>query len=245
MELYIEGALSATSDFIVAGRQSGPLPEIFSNIRHTTADSLSAARLAPASSAFPSAIPRLYAQFDWRLIAAGTPWTLRWLVDDQIFFQSTNPWLTVESGSDFTVSLPNPPDGSYKLQLLVNNLKLAEQEAVVGIGQLPIDRLAQYEGAILSGKVIDAATRRGIPSVTIVLIGELYAASEFEWREDQLFALATTDRNGNFQFARPLAFDTFYSIIIEADGYIPHAADRFRFTTDQPYADIEIAMVRG
>lgn len=245
MELYIEGALSATSDFIVAGRQSGPLPEIFGNIRHTTADSPSAARLAPASSTFPSAIPTLYAQFDWRQIAAGTPWTLRWLVDDQIFFQATNPWLTIESGSDFTVSLPNPPDGSYKLQLLVNNLKLAEQEAIVGIGQLPIDRLAQYEGAILSGRVIDAATRRGIPSVTIVLIGEFYAASEFEWREDQLFALATTDRNGNFQVARPLAFDTFYSIVIEADGYIPHAADRFRFTTDQPYAEIEIVMVRG
>ena len=38
LELYIDDALSATSDFIVAGRPAGPLPEIFSNIRHTTAD---------------------------------------------------------------------------------------------------------------------------------------------------------------------------------------------------------------
>jgi hypothetical protein len=245
LELYIEGALSATSDFVVAGAPAGPLPEIFGNIRYTTADTLVAARSAAPSSSFPSSIPALFAQFDWRQIAAGTPWTLRWLVDDQAFFQATGPWLTIESGTNFAVSLPNPPDGSYKLQLLVKNLKLAEQEAVIGIGQLPIDRLAQYEGAILSGKVIDSATRRGIPSVTIVLISEDYAASEFEWKEDQVFALATTDRNGQFQFARPLAFDTYYSIVIEADGYIPHAADEFDFSVDQPYADIEIAMVRG
>lgn len=245
LELYIEGALSATSDFIVGGRQAGPLPAIFGNIRHATADTPTAARRAPAASSFPSSIPALYALFDWQQIAAGTPWTLRWFVDGQVFFQSTGPWVTVESGTDFTLALRNPPDGSYRLQLLVSNLKLSEQEAVIGIGQLPIDRLADYDGTILSGTVIDAATRLGIPSVTIALIGEDYAASEFEWREDQLFALATTDRNGDFQFARPLAFDTFYSIVIEADGYIPHAADEFDFAPDEPYADIEIAMVRG
>ncbi len=245
LELYIEGALSATSDFFVSGRPAGPLPEIFTRLRHTTADAPAAARQAPASSSFPTSIPMLYALFDWHQLAAGTPWTLRWLVDDQVFFERTNPWLTIESGADFTVSLKDPPDGSYKLQLLVNNLKLVEEEVIVGIGQLPIDRLARFEGAILSGKVYDAATGQGIPSVTIAMISADYTASEFEWREDQLFALATTDRNGDFQFARPLAFDTYYSVVIEADGFIPHAADEFRFLADQPYADIEIAMVRG
>ena len=81
--------------------------------------------------------------------------------------------------------------------------------------------------------------------MTIVLINEAFAASEFEWRDEQVFALATTDRNGDFQFARPLAFDTFYSVVIEADGYIPHAADEFAFGADQPYVDIAIEMVRG
>ena len=245
LELYIDGALSATSDFFVSGQPAGPLPQIFTGLRHTAADSASEARQAPAASSFPAATPALYALFDWHQLAAGTPWTLRWLVDDQVFFESTNPWLTVESGSDFTVALANPPDGNYKLQLLVNNLKLIEQEVTVGIGQLPIDRLARFEGTILSGKVFDAATGRGLPSVTIVLISADYTAAEFEWREDQIYALATSDRNGNFLFARPLEFDTFYSVVIEADGYIPHAADEFAFAADQPYADIEIAMVRG
>lgn len=245
LELYIDGALSATSDFFVSGRPAGPLPEIFTRLRHTTAETSIAARQAPALSSFPASIPALYALFDWHQLAAGTPWTLRWLVDGQVFFETTNPWLTIESGSDFTVALRNPPDGSYKLQLLVNNLKLIEQEVTVGIGQLPIDRLAQFEGTVLSGAVYDAATGRGLPSITIAMISADYTASEFEWREDQIYALATTDRNGDFQFARPLAFDTFYSVVIEADGFIPHAADEFRFFADQPYADIEIAMVRG
>jgi len=245
LELYVDGALSATSDFFVSGRPAGPLPEIFTRLRHTTADTPAAARNAPALSSFPTSIPTLYALFDWHQLAAGTPWTLRWLVDDQVFFESTNPWHTIESGADFTVSLANPPDGSYKLQLLVNSLKLIEQEVTIGIGQLPIDRLARFEGAILSGKVFDAAAGIGMPSTTIVLISADFTASEFEWREDQIYALATTDRNGNFQFARPLAFDTLYSVVIEADGFIPHAADEFYFSADQPYADIEIAMVRG
>jgi len=245
LELYIGGALSATSDFIVAGRPAGPLPEIFTNIRHTSVDSPLAARAAPSSTSFPGSIQGLYALFDWRQIAPGTPWTLRWLVDDQAFFQATQPWLTVDSGRDLTVWIDQPPDGSYKLQLLVNNLKLAEEEVTIGIGQLPIDRLSQSEGTILSGKIIDATTRIGIPSVTIVLVSEDYAASEFLWREDQIFALATSDRNGDFQFARPLAFDTYYSMVIEADGYIPLAADEFDFSADQPYAEIEIAMAPG
>ena len=245
LELYVAGALSATSDFVVAGRQGAPLPAIFGNVRYTSADNPVAAQTAPAASSFPASTAALFALFDWQQIAAGTPWTLRWLVDDQAFFQTTMPWMSVNAGNDFTVSLLNPPDGNYRLQLLVNNLLLIEEEATVGIGQLPIDRFAELEGAILSGRVRDAATRSGIPSVTIVLISEDYAASEFEWTQEQVVALATTDRNGAFQFARPLAFDTPYSVVIEADGYIPHAADEFQFSADQPYVDITIEMVRG
>ncbi len=245
LELYIEGALSATSDFVVAGQQGAPLPDLFRNLRYAAADTPGAALRAQAASSFPASVNALHALFDWQQIALGTPWTLRWLVDDQAFFQSTQPWTREENGRDFIISIVNPPEGNYRLQLLVNNLPLVETAATVGIGQLPIDRLAELQGLILSGRVIDAANGNGIPSVTIVLIGEAYAAAEFEWTQEQVVALATSDRNGDFQFDRPLAFDTPYSVVIEADGYIPHAADLFRFSADQPYVDITIEMVRG
>ncbi len=245
LELYIEGALSATSDFVVAGQQGAPLPDLFRNLRYSSADTPAAARTAQAASSFPASVNALHALFDWQQIAVGTPWTLRWLVDDQAFFQATRPWTRADAGSDFTVSIASPPEGNYRLQLLVNNLLLVEAAATVGIGQLPIDRLAELQGLILSGRVLDAANGSGIPSVTIVLIGEAYAAAEFEWTQEQVVALATSDRNGDFQFDRPLAFDTPYSVVIEADGYIPLAADQFLFSADQPYVDITIELVRG
>ena len=245
LELYVEGALSATSDFYVAGRQGSPLPLVFSNLLFVSAETPFEARAAPAASSFPSSIPALFATFDWQLIESGTPWALSWLVDDQEFFRFADTWKASDSGSDFTIALPNPPDGNYQLRLFVNNLLLAEETAIVGIGQLSIDRFAEFAGAVLSGKVIDAATNRGVPSLSIILISEDFAASEFEWDQEQVVALATTDRNGNFQFARPLAFNTPYSVVIEADGYIPHAADFFEFKPEQPNANITIQMVRG
>lgn len=245
LELYSDGSLSATSDFVVAGQPGSPLPSIFQNLRLAAASSATAARSTPPASSFPSGIPALYALFNWQSLAAGTDWTLRWLVDDQAFFQQTNPWLNAESGSDYTLALANPPDGKYTLQLLINDLQLAETEAIVGIGQLPIDRFAEAEGATLAGTVVDAATMSGIPSVTIVLISEDFAVSDFEWRREQVFDVATTDRNGDFQFGRALAPDAPYSIVIEADGYLPLAADEFSFGAGQPYVDIQIELVSG
>ena len=109
LELYIEGALSATSDFVVAGNPGGPLPLIFENLRFAAAADPLSARQAPASSGFPGAVPSLYAMFDWQRIAPGTPWTVRWLVDDLAFYEVSSPWQTAETGSDFTISLANRP----------------------------------------------------------------------------------------------------------------------------------------
>lgn len=245
LELYLEGALSATSDFFVAGSHGAPLPRVFDNLRFASAGSPSEARSAPAAASFPSAIASLFALFDWHRIQAGTPWTIRWLVDDQVFFETSDRWSLPDSGTGFALTLAQPPDGSYELQLLVNNLLLADVSATVGIGQLPIDRFAQFDGTVLSGTVNDAATKRGIPNVTIVLISEDFAASEFEWTQEQVVDLVTSDRHGAFQFSRPLAFDTQYSVVIEADGYIPHAADGFSFNQSQPNVNITIEMVRG
>ena len=243
--LYVQGALSATSDFVVAGLPAGPLPQIFTKARYSSGPTAFAALDAPAMTSFPDSIPTLYALFDWQRIAPGTPWTVRWLVDGQAFFEATYPWVTVETGANFLMSVDAPPDGSYELQALVNNLQVLEMTATVGIGQLPIDRFAEIEGAVFGGRVLDAATQLGIPSVTIILISEDYSASDFEWKQEQVSALATTDRNGDFQFDRPLSFDTPYSVVIEAEGYLPLAADGFEFGSDERIADIQIELVRG
>jgi hypothetical protein len=227
LELYIEGALSATADFVVAGAQEGPLPIIFTNAHYTIAQTPFEALNTPSVSTFPNSIEVLYALFDWQQIAPGTVWTVRWLVDNELFFELTESWITVESGKGFLLSINNPPDGTYTVEFLVNDLQIIETTATIGIGQLPIDRFAEAEGTPFGGTIIDSATQNGISNVTAILISEDFSVSDFVWDQEQVFALATTDRNGDFQFDRPLTLDTPYSLVIEASGYLPVTVDGF------------------
>ena len=232
LELYINNALSATSDFIVAGAQEGPLPIIFTNAHFTIAQSPFEALNSPRVTSLPNSVDVLYALFDWQQIAPGTVWSVRWLVDGELFFESTEPWITTESGRGFLMSLNNPPDGTYRIELLVNDLQITEATATVGIGQLAIDRFAEAEGTPFSGIVIDAATQIGIPNITIILIREDFSISDFVWDQEQVFAIATTDRNGDFQFDRLLSLDTPYSLAIEASGYLPITVDGFELDAE-------------
>lgn len=245
LELYLNGGLSATADFIVAGAQEGPLPIIFTNPHFTSASSPFEALSSPAVSSFPNTVDSLYTLFDWQQIAPGTLWTLRWLVDNDVFYEKTEPWVTTESGSGFLTRISNPPDGTYEFQLLVNNLQIVSTSASVGIGQLPIDRFAEAQGTPFGGRVIDAATQSGIDEVTVILVSEDFSVSEFVWDQSQIFSIAITDQNGSFQFDRPLELEVPYSVVIEADGYLPITADGFELDEESPSPlNITIELVR-
>lgn len=235
--MYIDGRLAATSDFIIAGAQQGVYPQIFQNARFVSAASDEAAAAASPLSSFPNTISRLYGLFDWSQIAVGTPWTLRMSVDNDIFFNQTIPWNNPDSGQNFLVRLAATttiPDGTYQMDLLVNNVPLQSIRAQVGIGQLPIDRFAQASGVQLRGQILDAETGEGIPGVTFILISEAFSISDFLWREDQVYATAVTDRGGRFQVDRPLELRAPYSVMIAVDGYLPITADGFELDADTP-----------
>ena len=132
------------------------------------------------------------------------------------------------------------------MDLLINNVPLASTTAQVGIGQLPIDRFAQASGIQLNGLIYDAETGQGISGITFLLITEDYSVADFEWRQDQIYAIATTDRNGNFQVDRLLDFDTPYSVIVAAEGYLPITADGFELDRTMPNPfDLVIPLTRG
>ncbi len=242
LELYIGDRLAATSDFTIAGAQQGAFPEIFSNEHFTTAETPEAAITTAPISSFSDGVNTLYALFDWQQIARGTLWTIRWSVDNEPFYEQTTPWSGAESGQNFILGLTNRagiPDGTYKVDLLLNNVLLASTQAQVGIGQLPIDRFAQAAGVQLRGKIIDADTKTGIPGVTFVLISKDFSVEEFaeDRSQRQVYALAMTDSNGYFEIDRPLEFSTAtaqvaYSAFINAEGYLPVSADGLEVTTE-------------
>ena len=249
LELYIENRLSATADFIIAGTQQGVFPQVFSNTHFAAGNNVEEAIQASSANSFPNTIEALYGLFDWQQIATGTLWTLRISVDETVFYEQTTPWASIETGQNFVVRLTSNntiPDGTYRMELLINNVPLASASAQVGIGQLPIDRFAQASGVQLNGHIYDSETGEGVPGITFLLITEDYSVADFEWRQDQIYATAITDRNGNFQVDRLLEFDTPYSVIIAADGYLPITADGFELDSAMPNPfDLVIPLTRG
>jgi hypothetical protein len=235
LELYIDNSLSATADFIIAGAQQDAHTRVFQNMHFSTANSVAEAVNARPVSSFPNQLNTLYGLFDWEQLATGTPWTLRLTVDNNVFYEQTAPWGQNETGQDFLIritSQSNLPDGTYRMSILINNVLLIFADAQVGIGQLPIDRFAQAQGLQLQGQILDAETRQGIPNVSFIIISEDFSVGEFRWREDQIFARTVTDRNGNFQLDRLLQYETPYSVVVIAEGYLPIAADGYRFRLD-------------
>lgn len=237
LELYIDDVLSATADFTIAGARQDALPRIFSNTRFVVADSIEEAIAARPVTSFTNRVDQLYALFDWERIAGDTLWRMRWSVDGTIFYDQLIPWNNPSDGQNFAVRLTGPngvPDGTYRMELLINEREMERIEVQIGVGQLPIDPFAQPEGVLLRGQIIDADTRRGIPNVTFILISEEFSVSDFVWNEEQVYAMATTDRNGRFQLDRPLRYDAPYSVMIAADGYLPVPADGVEVTRETP-----------
>ncbi|MBC7870930.1 MAG: trypsin-like peptidase domain-containing protein [Chitinophagaceae bacterium] len=248
LTLYIEGKLSGLADFTVAGARDAAFSRVFSNARFVSANTPEEAIRATGISTFPSAISGIYALFDWEQLAPSTLWTLRWSVDDDVFFEETGPWRSLEMGQNYLLRLVGVngiPDGTYKMEIYINSVRLASVEAQVGIGQLPIDIFAQATGIQLRGRVIDAETTEGISGVTFILISENFSVEDFTWSQDQIYAIATTDSLGQFQIDRLLQFGAPYSVMIAADGYLPISADGFEVDaeTDNPL-EIVIPLTR-
>lgn len=237
VELYIEGKLAATSDFIIAGAQQGILPQIFSNSRFTTGAARPASGPTGSTRGSTVGAETLTARFDWQQIAPGTPWQLRLLVDDEPFFDRHLLWSAPSVGQDFVVqtsSAGSVPDGTWGMQLLINNVLLDSAEVQVGIGRLFVDRLASAAGLRLRGQVVDSQSGDGLEGIQLILLTEDYSISDFEWREDQIFAAARSDQNGNFEVQRLLQRNTPYSILVQAEGWLPLAADSYQFGDDAP-----------
>ncbi len=237
LEIYLDGRLSARSEFVVAGAQEGVLPVVFGQPYFAAAENPVDALVSNPITSLTNRVDKLYVVFDWQRIAPGTLWTMRWSVDGNVFFERTLPWNNTESGTGFVTQLFSPeglPDGTYQMDLFINGFQLASSSLSIGIGQLPIDRFTQAGGIQLRGEIVDGETKQGIPGVTFIMLTEEFSVSDFEWLESQIFAMATTDSSGRFAVDRPLQPEVPYSIIIAAEGYLPISADGVEVSEDGP-----------
>ncbi|MCC7209429.1 MAG: carboxypeptidase regulatory-like domain-containing protein, partial [Anaerolineae bacterium] len=228
LELYIADRLAATSDFIMAGGQVGISTEIFSNVVFATERGADGAPAGTVGATQASGVPSLYALFDWRDVAPGTPITWRWSVDDNLLFETTQDWQGASTGSRAWLALQTQSglaDGSYRLDLLVAGIVEASATARVGLGALPVAVFAVEQGVRLEGQISDAETGEGILGATIIVLRPTFDVADFTWQMSEVFAMAATDLSGRFAMARPLPDDEFYSVIVIANGYLPTSTD--------------------
>ena len=240
LELGVNNTLSATADFVVAGGAEASRPVIFTDLRVSTQQPGATETVQPARSEFPSGIETLVVFFDWRLIGPGTPWTWRWLIDGDPLIEVTEPWDAPPDGENYYLtldSLQGLPDGTYTLEISIQNVPLASVSARVGLGQLPVGTFASAEGVQMVGRITDAATGQGIPGAMFIVLRPEYSVEDFTWSQSQVLGTSLADSQGFYQVPVLLPRGTeddpvLYSILVRAEGYLPVSADAIPIAAD-------------
>jgi len=246
LELYIDGVLSATADFVVAGGAQAATSVIFSDFRFATEQS-GGQPTGPVRVDFPAGINRLYVFFNWRLIAPGTLWTRRWLVDGETLFEVTEPWNAPPEGTNFYTSrssLDTVPDGTYTFEISLADVTRATVSTRVGLGQLPVESFASASGVQMVGRITDAETGKGIVGAMFIVLKSEYSIEDFLWDQSQVLGYALADSEGRFQIDTLLPRGTtdeplLYSVLVRAKGYIPISADGI-IVSDRTESPVEI-----
>jgi len=234
LELYIDTRLAAMSDFTVAGARDPtlPLPRVFdrAQMRFVVAETPQDAIIARPITTFTNPLDTLYALFNWEQISPGTLWRMLWTVDEQPFYDQIVPWSQSENGQNYIAQLTSTdgiPDGTYRMELYIQDVLLGTVEVDIGIGQLPIDPFANPDGVTVNGQILNARTGLGIPNVTFIVISEDFSVADYTAQIEQVYTLGTTDRLGRFVLERPLQYGAPYSLYVSAYGYVPVTADGF------------------
>jgi hypothetical protein len=246
LELYVNSILSATADFVVAGGAEVNNAVIFTDFKFTT-EQISGVPTGPIRTDFPAGIEKLYVFFNWRLLAPGTMWTRRWLVDNDVLFEVTEPWDGAANGENYFVSLDSLstlPDATYGLEISIANVTRATVSAKVGLGQLPVGAFASAAGVQMIGRITDAETGEGIPGAMFIVLKSEYSVEDFLWDQSQVLGVSLADSEGRFQIAELLPRGTLeepllYSVLARAEGYLPVSADGI-IVTDRTESPVEI-----
>lgn len=254
LELYIAGRLSATSDFTLAGLADGAFPKVFSEPTFIGGENQIEALNSSPTTNYPNTVENLFAQFDWNKIGTNTRWRLEWYIDEELFFSQNLSWVNADNGTQFLTRLARSGgllDGRYRIDLYIDEIRLATNQASVGIGQLPIDRFADPEGLALRGRILDASSQQGLEGVSFILISDQFSVADFVWNTSQIYDVAVTDRNGYFELVRPLELSNDdvsfpYSVLIRSDGYLPIEFDGFVVKADTPNPlELTIYLTKG
>ncbi|NDJ53238.1 MAG: hypothetical protein GYB68_09165 [Chloroflexi bacterium] len=248
VELLIGDRLAAFGETTLAGP---PTPDrqsaIFSNARIASDISRDGEPNGVVGQVMPLDVQSLYLFVDWDLMPTNTAWTYRWFLDGRLVASRTQRWNAGSVGENFWVSLSadDPlPEGSYAVEVLVENRPMFSQSVTIGAGTQPTSGIeGEGDEVFITGTVVDALTGDGIPGALVMVLNVEFESPQFTWNEEDILTQAITDREGRFALARGLARANFFTMYVFAEDYITIIEDNFTIFSDQESpADILVEM---
>ncbi len=248
LELFIGERLAATGDVWLAGsRGPGGLSAIFANARIANEIGRDGQPDGQTGTVLPIGSQSIYLFFDWDLMPAQTTWTYRWFLDGRLVASRTQEWDVGGVGANYYLGLTSSnslPEGSYAVEVLVENQPKFSETVSIGAGTQPLEGEETDAGEVfISGTVTDALTGEGIAGALVFLLNVEFESPQFLFREDQILTQAITDRDGRFTWTRGILNANFYTLYVFAEGYITVLEDIFIIpSTVQEPQDIAIEM---
>jgi S1-C subfamily serine protease len=189
-----------------------------------------------ATDAFESGVPKVYATYEYEGMEDGKAWSRTWYLDEEAVLSQDETWDGGEDGHGWLNIYNNGglPDGAYDLAVWVGGEKVQEGSFTIGQPGSTLPAQPTDEGVWIQGRIVDAATGRGIRGAAFVALAPGTGVSAFDANpsEDLFYATGQADAQGYFQLDRALERGERYSIVIGAKGYKRIAKDNLLVEED-------------
>ncbi|TET54658.1 MAG: carboxypeptidase regulatory-like domain-containing protein [Anaerolineales bacterium] len=242
LEIYVEDALLAVSNFAIAGTQTdeaiGPV---------TFAEGVNAqGNPINAGTVFDTGLLELHLFFDFAGMQNGMDFDETWLLDGEELVTFEMAWQDGPSGTFhdyiYRTSGEALPDGVYTLELYVQGQLARTATTTVGTGVSPPDPTPVPDGLYIQGFVLDADTGVGIAGALYIAFVPGVTLDTWNGSEEQIYAAAETDATGYFELGLPLERGQSYSILVLAEGYRLAQADDVLIGDDPSPVEVEITL---
>jgi S1-C subfamily serine protease len=189
-----------------------------------------------ATDAFDSGVSQVYAIYQYEGMEDGRAWSRTWYLDGEAALSQDDTWSGGESGNGWLNIHNNGglPDGAYDLVVWVGGEEVQEGSCTIGQPGSTLPVRPTDEGVWIQGRIVDAATGRGIRGAAFVALTPGITVSTFDANpsEDLFYATGQADAQGYFQLDQALERGERYSVIIGARGYKRIAKDNLLVEED-------------
>lgn len=202
------------------------------------------------ADAFDSGVSEVYAVYQYEGMEDGLAWSRTWYLDGEAVLSQDDVWDGGEYGSGWLNIYNNGglPDGVYGLVVWVGGEKVQEGSFTIGQPGSRLPAQSAAEGVWIQGRIVDAATGRGIRGAAFVALipGTTVAQFDANPSEALFYAVGQADAQGYFQLDRALERGERYSIIIGARGYKRIAKDNLLVEEDtESPLELNIELQKG